>query len=252
MTPLETLLVALAGLSAGAINAVIGSGSVLIFSSLLAIGYSPIVANVSSNIGVLPGSFSGAFAYRRAFQGKYRHVMVVAVFSALGGLGGALLLLALPSAWFDAIVPVLIAFAIVLVLFGPQIKTFILSRGHDPDRPDSKLPLFLAAGATGIYGGYFGAAQGIILLSFLTLLIRGGLQRANAYKNVLAASANLAAGTVFMFLAPVDWWVVLILALTSFVGGYIGGKYGQRLPEALYRALIVVIGVGAIAYFYLT
>lgn len=252
MNPLEVLLVALAGIGAGAINAVVGSGTVLTFSTLLTLGYSPIVANVSSNIGVLPGSFAGAFAYRRTFQGKYRHVLTVAVFSAIGGALGATLLLVLPAVWFDAIVPILIAFAVVLVIAGPRIKKAVLLRGHDPDRPDSRAPLFFAAGATGVYGGYFGAAQGVLLLSFLTLMVRGGLQRANAYKNVLASTSNIAAAFVFIAFANVDWLVVLILAVSSPVGGYLGGRYGQRIPEAFFRWLIVVIGIAAIVYFYMT
>ena len=249
MSGIDILLITLSGLGAGMINAVIGSGSLLIFPTLLALGYTPIVANVTTNVGVLPGSFAGAFAYRRFFEGKYRHVLTAALFSAVGGVSGALLLLVLPAEWFNAIVPVLIGLAVLLVIFGPRLKKYLLARGHDPEKPDARLPLFLATGATGIYGGYFGAGQGIILLSFLTFLLKGGLQRANAYKNVLAATGNTAATLTFLFLAEINWDAVLILAISSFAGGIIGGKYGQRIPEPIYRWFIVAMGIFAIIYF---
>lgn len=251
MSLTDAVFIALAGLSAGAVNAVIGSGSLIIFPTLLTLGYVPIVANVTTNIGVLPASFAGAFAYRKFFEGKYRHLFIAAMFSAAGGISGALLLLVLPPEWFNAIVPVLIGSAVLLVIFGPRIKKYVLSRGHDPDKPDSRLPLYLATGATGIYGGYFGAGQGIILLSFLGFLIRGGLQRANAYKNMLAAAGNTGAAVVFIFLAEIDWMAVLILAISSAIGGLIGGKYGQRIPENVYRIFIVMMGIFAITYFVL-
>lgn len=249
MSGIDILLITLSGLGAGMINAVIGSGSLLIFPTLLSLGYTPIVANVTTNIGVLPGSFAGAFAYRRFFEGKYRHVLTASLFSAVGGVSGALLLLVLPPEWFNAIVPVLIGLAVLLVIFGPRIKRYLLAKGHDPNKPDARLPLFLATGATGVYGGYFGAGQGIILLSFLTFLLKGGLQRANAYKNVLAATGNTAAGLTFLFLAEINWGAVLILAISSFAGGLIGGKYGQRIPEPIYRWFIAAIGIIAIIYF---
>lgn len=245
----DVLFIALAGFGAGGINAVVGSGGLITFPTLLALGYPPIVANVTANVGILPGSIAGAFAYRKFFHGSPRHLIIATVFSAAGGVAGALLLLALPPAWFDAIVPVLIGLAVVLVILGPTIKRAVLRQGHDPDRPDSRMPLFLATAANGVYGGYFGAGQGIILLSFLPLMLRGGLQRANAYKNVIAAACNGAAALTFIFLAEIDWLAVLILAIASFFGGLVGGKYGQRIPEGVFRVFIVIVGIAAMAYF---
>lgn len=247
----EIVIIALAGLAAGAVNAMIGSGSLIIFPTLVALGHTPLVANVTANLGVLPASFAGAFAYRRFFEGKYRHVAIASVFAIVGGVAGALILLVLPDEWFNAIVPVLIGLAVLLVMFGPAIKRAVLRKGHDPDRPDSNMPLFLSVGATAIYGGYFGAGQGIILLSFLTLLVRGGLQRANAYKNTVAGMGNAGAGITFILLAEIDWLAVLILAISSGLGGYLGGRYGQRVPEDVYRAFIVIAGIAAIGYFLL-
>lgn len=250
MTFLEASLLFVAGIGAGMINAVIGSGSLLTFPTMLAIGFQPIVANVSGNIGVLPASFAGAFAYRKFYRGSVRHLVITALFSGLGGVGGALLLLALPQELFNTIVPILIGLAALLVVFGPAIKRVVLAKSAQVERPDSKMPLFLATAASGVYGGYFGAGQGIILLSFLALMLRGGLQRANAYKNVLAASGNMGAAIIFVFLAEINWFAVLVLAVSSFIGGVIGGKYGQRIPEPVYRVFIVVMAVAAIAYFY--
>jgi uncharacterized membrane protein YfcA len=251
LTFLEVSFLFVAGVGAGMINAVIGSGSLLTFPTMVAIGFPPIVANVSGNIGVLPASFAGAFAYRKFYRGSVRHLVITSVFSAIGGISGALLLLALPQELFNTIVPILIGLAALLVVFGPKIKRAVLAKSQNVERPDSKMPLYLATAASGVYGGYFGAGQGIILLSFLALMLRGGLQRANAYKNVLAAAGNVGAAVIFIFLAEINWLAVLILAISSFIGGIIGGKYGQRIPEQVYRVFIVVIAVAAIAYFYL-
>lgn len=252
MNPLEIAFLFIAGVGAGIINAAVGSGSLLTFPTMVAIGIPPIVANVSGNIGVLPASFAGAIAYRRFYRGSVRHLVITALYSALGGIGGALLLLALPPELFELIVPVLIGMAVILVMLGPRIKRAVLARREQAERPDSKMPLYLATMGSGVYGGYFGAGQGIILLSFLALMLRGGLQRANAYKNVLAAAGNVGAAVMFLFLAEINWLAVVILAVSSFIGGTIGGKYGQRVPESIYRLFIVIIGVAAIIYFFVT
>lgn len=252
LSPLEVGLLFLAGVGAGIINASVGSGSLLTFPTMVAIGVPPIVANVSGNIGVLPASFAGAIAYRKFYRGSVRHLVITAIYSALGGIGGALLLLALPPELFELIVPVLIAMAVILVMLGPRIKRAVLAKRASSERPDSRMPLYLATAGSGVYGGYFGAGQGIILLSFLALMLRGGLQRANAYKNVLAAAGNVGAAAVFVFLAEINWLLVLILAVSSFIGGSIGGKYGQRVPESVYRFFIVIIGIAAITYFFVT
>lgn len=249
MSVTDVLFIALAGLSAGAVNAIIGSGGLILFPTLLALGYTPIVANVTSNVGVLPASFAGAFAYRKYFEGKYRLAIIGCIFAAVGGVMGALLLLALPPEWFDAIVPLLIGMAVLLVIFGPAIKRAVLARSHDSDQPDARMPLYLATWATGVYGGYFGAGMGIIALSYLSLMLRGGLQRANAYKNLLTGTGNFAAAVTFVFLADIDWLAAIILAVSSLFGGLLGGKYGQRIPETVFRVFIVIVGIAAIVYF---
>jgi uncharacterized protein len=249
---LDVVLLFVAGTAAGTINTVVGSGSLVTFPTLLALGYPPVVANITNNIGVFPGSISGAIAYRRELKGQLRGVLPLAAFSFAGGLAGAVLLLILPAAAFNAIVPVLIIGACVLVVVSPWLKRW--AAHHQPESrttTSQRIGLKTGAGLTGVYGGYFGAAQGVILLALLSILLPGDLQKANAYKNVLAATANGAAAVVFVFTAHVAWLAVLVIAIGAIVGGQIGATIGRRLPPLFYRIVIVVIGVVAAAYFYI-
>jgi uncharacterized protein len=244
MTPLEAVAVAVAGVAAGAINAVVGSGTLITFSTLLAIGFDPLVANVSNNIGLVPGSASAAIGFRDQLEGQGGRVRRLAVASASGGLIGAVLLLTLPSSVFDAVVPILIVLACGLVLIQPRVNAWLTFRR--PDRPHHGGPWLLAGVfATGIYGGYFGAGQGIVLIAALGILLTEPLVRVNAIKNVLAGIVNLLASVVFVFGADVAWDVVALLAVGSIVGGHFGARVGRRLPPNVIRALIVVIGLTA-------
>ena len=252
MSIIDVVVLFVAGILAGTINAVVGSGSLITFPALLALGFPPVLANVTSNVGVLPGSIASTVAYRRQLAGRWKHLGVIALFSGLGGIAGALLLLQLPAAAFRMIVPALIVIALLLVVFGPALKRWSEARANGAARPEKTALLFTAAGLTGVYGGYFGAAQGVLLLSFLPLLIKGGLQQANAYKNVLAGVANFTAAIVFVSISEVAWWAALSIATGAFLGGALGGKYGQKLPQNVYRVFIVVVGVAALTYFYLT
>ena len=244
MDLLEALAIAAAGMAAGTINTIVGSGSLITFPVLIALGYSPLVANVSNNIGLVPGGVSGIFGYRRELAGQRRRIIGLATFSALGAAAGAALLLTLPASAFDAVVPVLIALAVVLVIIQPRLADWLARRGRTSEHHG---PLLQAGvGATGVYGGYFGAAQGVILISLLGIGIRDQLQRLNALKNVLASTANLVAGVIFVFAAEVDWAVVGLIAGGSIVGGAVGARYGRRLDPGPLRLLIVVIGVAAI------
>jgi uncharacterized protein len=245
MSPFEVLAIFAAGIVAGTINTVVGSGTLFTFPVLLGFGYSPVVANVSNTVGLVPGSAAGAFGYRRELAGQRRRVMALAVASITGGITGAVLLLSLPASAFKAIVPVFIAIAVVLTVFQPRIARALAQRDLDLERhghPGTAFAVFL----TGVYGGYFGAAQGIILLAILGVALSQDLQRTNALKNVLAGTVNGVAGLYFVFAAHVDWGPAAIIAAASVLGAQIGARYGRRLaPEAL-RALIVIVGVAAI------
>jgi uncharacterized membrane protein YfcA len=245
MDMLEALAIVAAGMAAGTINTIVGSGSLITFPVLIGLGYAPLVANVSNNIGLVPGGFTGVFGYRRELQGQRRRVIGLGSFSVIGSVIGAALLLTLPASAFKEIVPALIAIALVLVVFQPRITEWLARRGRSRDRHGPALQA--AVGATGVYGGYFGAAQGVILISLLGIGIRDDLQRLNALKNVLASTANLVAGVIFVFAAPhVDWGVAGLIAAGSIVGAAIGARYGRRLDPGALRALIVVIGIAAI------
>lgn len=247
MSPLEALLVLVAGVWAGAINTLVGSGSLVTFPVLLAVGYSPLTANVSNNLGVVPGSISGAYGYRRELRGQRRRLLRFAPASALGGVAGAVLLLALPASAFEAIVPVFVAAGVVLVLLQPRINRRLARRRTEHPHAHGGTPALLATGLTGVYGGYFGAAQGVLLLAILGIAIDDDLQRVNALKVVLAGLVNFVAAIVFVLAAHIAWGAVALIAAGSALGGQLGARVGRRLPTPALRAVIVIVGLAAIA-----
>lgn len=234
-----------AGIAAGTINTVVGSGTLITFPLLLAFGYAPVTANVSNTVGLVPGSFSGAFGYRRELAGQRTRALRLGAMSLAGGITGAVLLLALPASAFKAIVPAFIAVALVLTVLQPRINRALATR--DPGREQRGRALTpIAIYLAGVYGGYFGAAQGILLLAILGVALAQDLQRSNALKNVLAGLANGSSGLYFIFAADVRWQPALLIAAGSIVGAQLGARYGRRLPPAALRALIVVVGICAI------
>lgn len=241
----EIIAIACAGLAAGMINTMVGSGTLITFPVLLAFGYAPVTANVSNTIGLVPGSLSGAVGYRRELAGQRRRVMRLGMGSVLGGATGAVLLLVLPASAFKAIVPVFIAIALVLVVLQPRLRRRLAKREIDPQREGGILTL-LAVYLTGVYGGYFGAAQGILLLGILGVALSQTLHRTNALKNVLAGLTNGVAGLYFILAAHVAWAPAAIIACTSILGAQLGAHYGRRLPPTALRGLIVVVGLTAI------
>lgn len=241
----EVIAIALAGLAAGTINTIVGSGTLITFPVLLAFGYAPVTANVSNTVGLVPGSASGAVGYRRELAGQRARAIRLGSMSVLGGITGAVLLLVLPAATFKAIVPVFIGLALILILVQPRLNAWLVKREVDVDRHSARLTP-PAVYITGIYGGYFGAAQGILLLGILGLTLDQDLQQTNALKNVLAGLTNGVAGIYFAFAADVKWAPAAIIAASSIVGAQLGARYGRRLPPRALRGLIVVVGVSAI------
>ncbi len=245
MTGLEIAIVVAAGFLAGGINTVVGSGTLITFPVLLAVGYPPVVANVSNSLGLVPGSVSGAVGYRRELKGQGKRLLRFGIVTVFGAITGALLLLALPADTFEAVVPALIIVAVVLVLLQPLIARKLAARSQDR-HPHGGIPLLLGVFVTAIYGGYFGAAQGVILIALMGIFMDETLQRLNGVKNVFTALANLVSGLVFVFVADVDWLVVGLLAGGSIVGGMVGARIGRRLRPFWLRAAIVVVGSVAI------
>jgi uncharacterized protein len=241
----EVVAFAIAGLAAGAINTLVGSGTLITFPVLLAFGYAPVTANVTNTIGLVPGSVSGAIGYRRELAGQRERAIRLGICSFAGGITGAVLLLVLPASAFKAIVPVFIAVALVLTVLQPRLARWLSTREIDLERKGAVL-VPLAVYVTGVYGGYFGAAQGILLLGILGVALAQDLHRTNALKNVLVGLVNGVAGVYFAFAAHVDWGPAAIIACTAIVGAQLGARYGRRLPPDALRAVIVLVGVFAI------
>lgn len=241
----EATMLVLVGMVAGTMNSVIGSGGLVTFPALLAFGYSPLVANMTNNMGVLPGALSAAYAYRRELKTQWSRIVRLSALSLVGGFGGAILLLVLPAAAFKRIVPILIALALILIIFQPRIQRRIAQRETEHRRHivmrDSGIFL------TGIYGGYFGAAQGILLMSILGAVIDESIQKLNSIKIMLAVSANTAAAIVFIFRGGIAWEAAGAIAVGSIIGGQVGAHIGRRLPTPVYRGFIVLVGLVAIA-----
>ncbi|ADI12245.1 hypothetical protein SBI_09127 [Streptomyces bingchenggensis BCW-1] len=249
MTPGEMVAVFLAGISAGAINTVVGSGTLITFPVLLATGLPPVTATVSNALGLIPGSVSGAIGYRSELSGQRRRILKLGVGALLGSLTGATLLLALPASAFETIVPVLVGLALLMVALQPVISAKVRRRREETGRaarPDGGPLLFVGLMLASVYGGYFAAAQGIIYMSLMGILLDEPLQRLNATKNVLAALVNTVAALFFLFVAEFDWTAVALIAVGSALGGQLGARAGRRLRPVVLRTLIVTVGTVAI------
>lgn len=248
MSIADFCIILVAGMAAGTINTVVGSGSLITFPTLVALGYPPLLANVSNNIGLVPGSVSGVYGYRRELKGQRTRLRRLVPASLLGGLAGSTLLLLLPSKVFQKVVVVLIAIALVLVILQPALSRRVAARRASgaPRHHDVTFGLLTLVFATGIYGGYFGAAQGIILIAILGIFLDDELQRLNATKNVLAMTVNAVASIIFITRTDVDWKVVAAIAIGSTIGGQIGARVGRRLNPKVLRGVIVLVGLTAL------
>jgi uncharacterized protein len=278
---LQALAIFAAGLAAGTINTVVGSGTLITFPTLLAFGYPPVLANVSNNMGLVPGVASGVHGYRAELKGQRRRIIRLGSASVCGGLVGAILLLVLPADAFKAIVPVLIGIALVMVVFQPWLQEWVARRqwtraqaaartalavdaegAADPGglavtgvvtaaRQDTEVQvggpvLWVLVFLTGVYGGYFGAAQGVLLLGLMGVAFTDSMQRINAVKNVLAGLVNGLAAVVFVIATHIDWGAAGLIACGAILGGQIGARIGRKLPPWGLRVLIVVVGTAAL------
>ncbi len=239
----QAALVALAGFLAGAINAIIGSGSLITFPTLLAVGLPPVTANVTNTVGLVFGSASAVVGYRRELRPQLRRALWLSIPSALGAALGAALLLLLPQGVFRFIVPMLVGFAVLLVIFQPRISTWLAPTGAAPAWGTYAVPIGIFL--TAIYGGYFGAAQGVILMGLLTVLLRDPIQQLNGLKNAVSGVSNLVAALIFLAVAHVDWQAAGVIAISSIIGGQAGSVVGRRLNPLVLRVVIVAAGVAA-------
>lgn len=243
MNAWEACVVFAAGAGAGAINTLVGSGTLFTFPALLACGISPVTAMISNSIGLTPGSIAGVIGYRRELAGQRARVLRFGGMSFLGALTGGTLLLTLPERVFTSIAPVLILFACALIIFQPQISARLQERRAA--RPHGGPLLPLGVYGAGVYGGYFVAAQGVILISLLSSSLNDEMQRLNALKSVLALIVNASVALFYLVLAEPHWGAVALISTGSVIGGYFAAKFGRRLRPGALRALIVVIGLTA-------
>lgn len=244
--PLAAVLVVAAGMAAGTVNTIVGSGSLISFPTLLLLGYPPLVANVTNTIGLVPGVMSGLVGYRRELVGQRARAIPLLIAGALGGLTGAVLLLVLPASAFARIVPILILVACGLMAVQPRLSTWIAERRAraGSTHAHSGGPLLVATVyATGIYGGYFGAGQGVILIALLAILIADDLQRLNGLKNSITFVVNAVAAVLFIAVAPVAWEAALLLGIGAVAGGQIGAHLGRRMSPFVLRGTVIVIGL---------
>jgi hypothetical protein len=286
---LQALIIFAVGLAAGTINTVVGSGTLITFPTLLALGYPPVLANVSNNVGLVPGVASGVHGYRAELVGQRRRVIRLGSASVCGGLLGAILLLVLPAGAFKAIVPALIGIALLMIIFQPRLARRMAARQvaraaapageRDPNGGAQANGMSGAsgpsgAGATsavlvapvtkeataqvggpvlwvlvflsGVYGGYFGAAQGVLLIGLMGVAFTDTMQRINAVKNVLAGLVNGVAAVVFIAATHIDWGVAGLIACGAILGGQFGARIGRKLPPWGLRLLIICVGVVAL------
>jgi uncharacterized membrane protein YfcA len=245
----EVIALLAAGMAAGTINTIVGSGTLITFPTLLFFGFAPLVANVSNTVGLVAGGLTGIHGYRAELVGQGGTLRRLVPVSLLGSVAGAILLLKLPESAFNAIVPVLIGASLLLVLIGPRLQAWTAARHPDHDSAGRRASMTAGVFAAGVYGGYFGAAQGILLVGIMSVLMTISLQRVNALKNVMSTVVNAVAALTFMLVAwgRINWRVAALIAVGSLAGGYVGARVGRRLSPVLLRAVIVVVGVLAIA-----
>jgi uncharacterized membrane protein YfcA len=245
------ILIALAGVGAGAINAVVGSGTLITFPTLVALGYPPVVSTMSNAVGLVAGGVSGTWGYRQELRGQWNRLRWQIPASLVGAGVGAWLLLHLPEKVFTQIVPVLLILALILVLIGPRIQAWARKRAEDAGRsaehvtPGRMAALVFGTFAVGIYGGYFTAAQGILLIGMMGMMLPESMQRMNAAKNLLSLVVNIVAASAYTLVAfdRISWAAAGLIAIGSLIGGWLGARYGRRLSPGALRAIIVVVGL---------
>ncbi|WP_411376366.1 sulfite exporter TauE/SafE family protein [Arthrobacter sp. MPF02] len=254
MDLLGSIFVSVAGLWAGTINAVVGSGTLVTFPVLIALGITPVVASMSNAMGLVAGGAAGAFGYRRELKGRGRQLLRLLPASLLGGISGAWLLLHLPEEVFHYAAPVLIVLALLMVVFQPRLQAWVRNREENPEHAvrDKRhgILLVVLVYLAGVYGGYFVAAQGILLVGILGVFLTGTIQNANAMKNILVLGVNLVAAVSYMLFAfdRINWLVVLLIAISSSIGGFLGAKVGRRLSPIVLRSVILVLGLVALGF----
>lgn len=240
---METGLLAAAGMAAGGVNAIAGGGSLISFPALLAVGYPTVSANVTNTVALWPGYIGGAVGYRAELSGQRGRAIAFSVTSVVGAVVGCLLLLVTPDGVFTALVPILIVVASLLLAVQPWLKKRLTASERLSGRHNQ---LLLHGGIFfgGVYGAYFGAGLGVMLLGILGVFVPDDLQRVNAVRAVLSLVINTVAFAAFAAFGPVRWYAVAVMAVASLAGGFAGARVARRLSPRLLRGVIVTFGFG--------
>ena len=256
MTPLDLLLMGAGGFAAGAVNAVAGGGTFFSFPALLAVGLPPVVANASNSVALWPGSLTGAWAYRQELARYKRYLLPMGIASLLGGVAGGLLLLAAGDARFSALIPWLLAFATGLFAFSPQLSAALKRRrppsaanaesGHGAGSPAGWLVQLLVS----IYGGFFGAGMGILMMASLAIGGHEDVQHINALKNLLSAVIYSVTVVTFVVAGAVSWPHTLVMLLTASLGGYWGARMARKIQGPWLRRIVIAVGSALSLYYF--
>jgi uncharacterized membrane protein YfcA len=241
VTPGSAALVVGAGFVAGGVNALAGGGTLLTYPALLAAGLPPVLANTTSSVGLLTGYAGGSIAYRRELAGQRVRAIRLIGAGVAGGIAGAALLLLVSSDAFELVVPFLVLLSSLLLAVQPRIAAWLAARRSAEEHPLWIAQLLIGLGA--VYGSFFGAGLGVIMLAVLGLLIADDLQRLNALKGVLSLVINLVGALVFVATGHVRWLAALLLAVGAFGGATLGVTLARRLPPRGIRVGVVVAGV---------
>lgn len=251
MTIMEIALIGFAAFCAGAMNAVAGGGTFFSFPALLAVGVPPVAANASNSVALWPASLSGAWAYRRELAGHKRYLVPLGIVSFIAGIGGGLLLLATKDATFSKLIPWLLLFATLLFAFSGQISTWL--RGSAAHEPRNSAGTLAGHALVSVYGGFFGAGMGILMLASLAMAGHKNVHEINAIKNLLSSIVYSVTVLTFVIAGAISWPHTLIMLATATIGGYWGASIARRIPALWLRYFIIVIGLLlTIYYFYKT
>jgi uncharacterized membrane protein YfcA len=252
MTVFNEVLIFLAALAAGFINAMAGGGTLVTFPILLAIGIPPVVANVTNTVALVPGTIGGMWAQRQDFKSQYSRLMKLLPVAIIGGIAGGLLILNTSENAFKSIIPYLILMATILLAAQVRIKNWVIARmGHAHTETHHPLIMMSLVFLASIYGGYFGAGLGVILMAVLGMVMDDSLTRLNFLKQALGFVINLAAAIYFAFSGKVDWWVAFVMIFGSILGGWVGGKLAGRIKPELLRWIVVTAGLVAAVIFFI-
>lgn len=243
----HVVLIAAAALTAGAVNAIAGGGSLITFPVLLASGLPAVTASMTNTVAMCPGYLGATIAQRRDLEGQGRRALQLVPLSLVGSLAGAYILLHTTEKAFQTIVPFLLVFAAALLALQGKLRSFIAHHtGHSRSMAVAVLPVGLSA----VYGAYFGAGMGVIILAILAVVIDDALVRTNALKQLMSLIINTCAAIVFLSQGHVDWLVALVIAIASLAGGLVGGKLASRFPEPLLRGVAIAVALGVAAVYF--